>query len=66
MLTPQVTYLPLPVNDAQEQEAVDVLKGLAAQCLQVDPRSCPAACDIQAELFDLMAANKWTNSLTES
>ena len=65
MLTPQVTYSALPVNSEQEQQAVEVLKGLAAQCLQVDPGSRPAACAIQAELFDLMAANRWTNSLAE-
>jgi len=31
----QVKYQPLPVNNAQEQQAVDVMKGLAAQYLQV-------------------------------
>jgi len=52
VLTPQVTYFPLPVSNAQEQQAVNIMKGLVAQCLQVDPSSRPAACDIQSDLFD--------------
>jgi len=65
VLTLQVTYTALPVNNEQEQQAVEVLKGLAAQCLQVDPSSRPHAIDIQADLFDVMVANKWNNSLTD-
>jgi len=66
VLTPQVTYFPLPVRTAQEQQAVNVMKGLVAQCLQVDPSSRPPACDVQSDLFDLMVDNGWTNSLAES
>lgn len=44
---------------------MEVLKGLAAQCLQVDPSSRPLAIDIQEQLFDIMVSNSWTKSLTE-
>jgi len=59
----QVKYQPLPVNNAQEQQAVDVMKGLAAQYLQVDPNLRPPAWYIQSELFDVMKVNGWSNSL---
>ncbi len=55
----------MPCWHVPEQQSVEVLKGLAAQCLQVDPSSRPLAIDIQEQLFDIMVSNSWTKSLTE-
>jgi len=59
-----VTYPILDVQDAQEQEALDLLKDVAARCLQVKPDERMEAWEVQSELFQFMTAHQWTNCLT--